>query len=111
MDDTARTEILAEVRKVLLRRVVVHLRLFLGVQMIEVPVELIEAVRRRQILVEIAEVVLAELAGRVAVVIEQVRDRHRDWLQTDGGGGNADLGEAGAIDALPGDEGGAPRRA
>ncbi len=41
------------------------LGLFLGVEVIEVPEELIEAMHRRQVLVAIAEMVLAELAGRV----------------------------------------------
>ena len=54
-------------------RVVVHLRLFFGVEVIEVAEELVEAVIGRQHVVEIAEVVLAELAGRVALVLEAAR--------------------------------------
>ena len=47
-------------------------RLVLGVQMIEVAEELVEAVHGRQELVAIAEMVLAELSGRVALRLEQL---------------------------------------
>ena len=40
------------------------LGLFLGVEVIEIPEELIDAMHRRQVLVAIAKMVLAELAGR-----------------------------------------------
>ena len=73
MDHAARAEVLAEVREVLLGRIVVHLRLFLGVEVIEVAEELVEAVVGRQHVVEIAEMVLAELSGRVALVLEAAR--------------------------------------
>ena len=56
-------------------RVVRVLRLLLGVEVVEVAEELVEAVDRRQVLVAVADVVLAELAGRVAVLLEQVGDR------------------------------------
>jgi hypothetical protein len=56
-------------------RVVLVLRLLLRVQVVEVPEELVEAVVRRQVLVAVAEVVLAELAGGVAVVLQQDGDR------------------------------------
>ena len=51
------------------------LRLLLGVQVVEVAEELVEAVRRRQVLVAVAEVVLAELAGGVAERLQQLGDR------------------------------------
>ena len=73
MDDAARAELLPEIREVLLRRVVVHLRLFLGVEVVEVAEELVEAVIGRQHVVEVAEVVLAELPGGVALVLQQRR--------------------------------------
>ena len=50
------------------------LRLLLGVEVVEVAEELVEPVDRRQVLVQVAEVVLAELAGGVAVVLEQLGD-------------------------------------
>ena len=55
-------------------RIVRQLRLLLGVQVVEVAVELIEAVDRRQELVAVAEMVLAELAGRVAERLQQFGD-------------------------------------
>ncbi len=85
---------LLEVREVLLRRIVVHLRLFLGVQVIEVAEELVEAVIGRQHVVEVAEVVLAELPGRIALVLEQRRDGDGLFGHADRRAGNADLGEA-----------------
>ena len=72
--------------------------------MIEVAEELVEAVDGRQELVEVAEMVLAELTGRVALVLHQRRDRHDVVRHADRRGGDADLGQAGAIDALAGDE-------
>ena len=68
----ARAELLPEIRVL---RIVRVFRLFLGVEVIEVAEELIEAVHRRQVLVAVAEVVLAELAGGIAEILEELRDR------------------------------------
>ena len=46
--DAARAELLAELREILFVGIVVHLRLFLGVEVVEVAVELVEAVVGRQ---------------------------------------------------------------
>ena len=54
-------------------RVVHVLRFLLGVEVVEVAEPLIEPVDRGQHVVAVAEVVLAELAGRVAERLEQVR--------------------------------------
>ena len=78
-----------EVGEFLLREVVVHLRLFLGIEMVEVAEELVEAVIGRQHVIEIAEVVLAELAGRIALVLQQRRDRHDLLVHADRRAGNA----------------------
>ena len=64
VDDAARAEPLLELGAL---RIVGVLRLLLGVQVVEVAEELVEAVVRRQHLVAVAEVVLAELAGHVAL--------------------------------------------
>ena len=56
-------------------RVVVFFGLLLRVQVVEVAVELVEAVHRGQKLVAIAEVVLAKLPGRVALVLEELSNR------------------------------------
>ena len=56
-------------------RVVGVLGLLLGIQVVEVAEELVEAVRRRQELVAIAQVVLAVLAGHVTERLEQLGQR------------------------------------
>jgi hypothetical protein len=53
-------------------RIVAVLGLLLGVEVVEVAEELVEAVVGRQVLVEVALVVLAELAGGVALRLEDV---------------------------------------
>jgi hypothetical protein len=59
---------------------------------------------RREELVEVAEVVLAELPGRVAQRLEQLGDRDVLGLQADVGAGHPDLAQPGAEHALAGDE-------
>jgi hypothetical protein len=59
MDDTPRAELLLELRVL---RVEVTFGFFLRVQVIKVAKELVEPVGGRQVLVLVAEVVLAELA-------------------------------------------------
>ena len=83
VDDAARPEALAEVREVVRRRVVRELGLLLGVEVVEVAEELVEAVHGRQELVQVAEVVLAELPGRVAERLQQLGDRRVLGLQAD----------------------------
>ena len=56
-------------------RIVRQLRLFFGVEVIEIAEELVEAVHRRQRLVAVADVVLAELSGGIAEVLQQAADR------------------------------------
>ena len=68
----ARAE-LGEVRGVL--RIVGQFRLFLGVEVVEVAEELVEAVDGGQRRVAVADVVLAELAGGVAEALQQAADR------------------------------------
>ena len=103
------TEALLEGR--VLRIVRVLLGFLFGVEVVEIAEELVEAVRRRQIFVPIAQMVLAELAGGVAQRLQQFRDGRVFRVETDRGSRHADLGQAGADRVLPGDEGGAPRRA
>ena len=75
VDDAAGAEPLPEVREVLGRGVVVELGLLLGVEVVQVAEELVEAVGGRQVLVPVTEVVLAELAGGVTVRLERGGDR------------------------------------
>jgi hypothetical protein len=62
-------------------RVVELLGLFLGVEVIEVAVELVEPVHGRQELVAVAQVVLAELPGRIAKGFEDLGQRRVFLLQ------------------------------
>ena len=48
------------------------LRLILGVEVIEIAEELVEAVNGRQEFVAVAEMILAELAGGVTLRLEQI---------------------------------------
>ena len=58
-------------------RVVVGLRLFLSIQMVEVAEKLVETMVGRQMLVLVAEVILPELACGVTFLLEEVGDRRR----------------------------------
>ena len=80
VEHAARPELLLEFR---ILGIVGQLGLFLGVQVIEVAEELVEAVHARQIFVPIAEMVLAELAGRVAERLQQLGDGRIFLLQAD----------------------------
>jgi hypothetical protein len=80
------------------------LGILFGVQVVEVPEELVEAVRGRQELVAVPKMVLAELPGRVAHRLEQLRRGHVARLQADGCARHADLRKAGAQRGLSGDE-------
>ena len=103
--DPARAELFLELGGL---RVVGILRLFLGVEVIEVAEELVEAVDRRQELVQVAQVVLAELSGGVAEVLHEVGDARVFGLQADVRARQADFGQPGADGRLPGDERRAP---
>jgi hypothetical protein len=85
-------------------RVVDVLRLFLGVEVVQIAEELVEAVHRRQELVPVAEVVLAELAGRVALRFQRRGDGRVFGMQSERGARQADLRQSGAVRVLAGDE-------
>ena len=85
--------VLLDQRRIL--EVVLVLELFLGVEVVERPEELVESVRGRQRVVGVAQVVLAELRGHVALVLEQLGDRHVTRLQALFRAGEADLQHAG----------------
>ena len=67
--------------------IVRQFRFLLGVEVIEIAVELVEAVHGRQHLVLVAEMVLAELAGGVALRLEQFGDGRVFLLQPEVGAG------------------------
>ncbi len=97
--------------KLRILRVVIRLRFLLRVQMVEVAEELIEAMHRRQMRVLVAEMVFAELAGGVALRLEQVGDRRRPIRNALRRTRHADGQQPGAERMLPQDERGAARRA
>ena len=81
------------------------------VEVVQVAEEFVEAVQRRQELVQVAEVVLAELAGRVALRLERGGERAGLGRHADIGAGLADGRQAGAQRDLAGDEVRPARRA
>ena len=101
MKHAARAELLLELGVL---RVVGVLGLLFRVEVVEVAEELVEAVNGRQVLVVVAQVVLAELAARVTVRLEQLGDRRVLLLHTERRAGQADLGEARADGRLADDE-------
>src|SRR3546814_805366 len=108
LDDATRAILFAEGR---ILRVVAVLRLLLGVEVIEVAEELVEAVRGRQELVAVAEVVLAELPGGVAELLERGRDGHVPGAEPDIGAGQTTILPAGWQSRLALTEGRQARRA
>ena len=81
------------------------------IQVIEVAEELVEAVDGGQELIEVAQVVLAELPGGVAHRLERCGDGRRLRRHADRRAGLADGGQSGADRQLAGDEVRATRRA
>ena len=108
VDDPSRAEVLAEVRELLLGRVVLLLGLLLGVEVVQVAEELIEPVGRGEELVTVTEVVLAELAGGVPEGLEGSCDGRVLGPQPKVHAGHPHLGQAGAVGVLTGDERGSP---
>ena len=99
---TPRGPNLAAIGRVL--RIVRQLRLFLGVEMIEVAEEFVEAVHGRQRLIAVADMVLAELAGRIAEVLQQAADGGIELAHAHRRAGEAHLGQPGANAVLAGEE-------
>ena len=86
-------------------------RVFHRVQVIQVAEEFVEAVNGGQELVAVAQMVLAELAGGVALRFERGGNRASFGREADLGTRLADRGHAGANRQLAGDEVRATRRA
>ena len=84
--------------------IVALLGLFLRVQVVEVAEELVEAVHGRQVLVAVTEVVLAEMPGAVAGLLQHLGERGRCGLQAELVAWHADRGHAGADRILTRDE-------
>src|SRR5271154_4213677 len=79
-------------------------RIFHSVQVIEVTVEFVEPMDRRQIFIAVSQVVLAELAGGVAHGLECRRNCHSLRGNADWGSRLPDGGHAGANGKLTGDK-------
>ena len=76
-------------------RIVGIFRLFFSVEVVQVAVKFVEAVYGRQIFVTVAQMVLAELACRIAPRLQQFRDRRIFLLQPYGGSRQTNLGQTG----------------
>ena len=105
-ENATRAELRLEIRAL---RIVGILGFLLRVEVIEVAEERVEAVHRRQELVAVAEMVLAELSGRVALRLEQIGDGRILLRQPLLRPRQADLQQPGAQRGLSGDERGAAR--
>ncbi len=104
VEHTAWSELLLEFR---ILGIVGQFRFFLGVQVIEIAEELVEAMHRRQVFIPIAKMVLPELTRGVPERLQQLSDRGVFLLQSDGGAGHADLRQPRADRVLAADEAGA----
>jgi hypothetical protein len=89
-------------------RIVGLLGLLLGIEVVEVPVELVEAVHGRQELVSVTHVVLADLSGDVTLLPEQLRQRGVLMLQAHRGTRKADGGQPRPHRQLASDQCGPP---
>ena len=106
MEHVARADLVLQLRRVVAMERVLH-----RVEVIEVAEELVEAMHRRQELVAVAQVVLAELAGGIAQRLEGRGDRRRLGRHADRRARLADGRHPGADRQLAGDEVGPSGRA
>src|SRR6202011_5743885 len=98
----------AEVRSL---RVIIFIRLFHGVEMIEDAIELVEAVHCGKVFVTIAKMILADLRRCVTKWLEKLGDGRILVLNTLFGGGQADRQQTRAKRRLSQDKRGTTRRA
>ncbi|MND76385.1 hypothetical protein D3C80_680320 [compost metagenome] len=89
-------------------RVVVGFRFLFGVHVVQVAEEFIEAVVGRQVLVAVAQVVLAELAGGVALLLHHIAQGRRPVRDAVLRAGHANGQQAGAKRMLAENEGSTP---
>jgi hypothetical protein len=101
LEHTARSEFGAEGR---ILRVVGILRLFLGVEVVEIAEELIETMHRRQVFISVAKMILAELPGGVTECLHDIGHARVKRAKAELRAGQADFGQAGADRRLSGDE-------
>ena len=103
VDHPTRAKPLLELRVL---RVIGILGLFFGIEVVEVAKELVETVVCWQVLVLVAKMVFPELAGGIAMRLEQLGDGGVFRLQADVGSGHPYLGQTGAERVLAGYKGG-----
>ena len=108
VDHAARPEFFLELRVFGVVRI---FRFFLRVEVVEVAVEFVEPVGGRQVLVEVTQVVFAELPAHVAHRLEHFCDGGVFLGEPLLGTGQAHFEQAGAYGRLAGEEGGASGRA
>ena len=84
--------------------IVAVLWFFLGVEMIQIAIELIEAVDGRQEFVAVTQMVLAELAGRISASLEHRGDCRIFLLQPECGPRQTDFGQPRSHTVLAGNE-------
>ena len=108
VNDATRAVLLLQ-RRVL--EVVGVFRLLLSIEVVERPKEFVEPVRRREMFVQVAEVVLAKLRRGIALRLEELRQRDIARLQTFLSAGQPHLEHSRAETTLSGDEARAPRGA
>src|SRR5271169_5282523 len=87
--------------------IVRQLRFLFSVQVIEIAEEFVEAVKGRQVLIPVSEMVLAKLAGGIAERLQQFSDGRVLRLKPDGSARHADFGQAGSQRVLAADKGSA----
>ena len=99
MHDVARANLRQKILRIIRVPRVLH-----RIEVIEIAPELIEPVDAWQELVLVSQVVLAELPGGVAQLLQRGRDRRRLRRNADLGAGLADRGHPGTDRQLAGDE-------
>src|SRR6185436_8632749 len=90
-------------------RIVGILRLVLGIQMVKIAEEFVEAVHGRQEFVAVAEMILSELSGRIALRLQKLGDGRIFFRQPLLRRGQSHLQKTRPQRTLTGDESRAPR--
>ncbi|MNQ93271.1 hypothetical protein D3C85_1087290 [compost metagenome] len=93
VDHPARAVLFPELR---VFRIVVSLWFFLGIHVVEIAEELVETVLGRQVLVAVAHMVLAELPGRIALLLHHIANGGRPIRDAMLGAGHANGQQPGA---------------
>ena len=101
VDDTSGTESIAELR---ILRIVRVLRFILSAEVVQVAVELVKPMVRREVLILVTEVVLAELSCSVTKRLEHLRDRRVLRLESKVRPWHTDLRQPCPHSILTGDE-------